>query len=166
MEKLESRLQRMGWKGQFFPVVLDIRRFDNLEPDCGNTSYAINRLMIYIHTCMWDRLSRSLGPGLAAGKQYSCRERKGERKGGKEWEGEEKGKEKLWKFDSRWLHFILILATSYPVKFHKCLWTQSVQEREFVFVTLLDTKHMIFKLLSKIIYVTLFCFVLDLIYLF
>ena len=41
-----------------------------------------------------------------------------------------------------------------------------MQEWEFVFVSLLDIKHMTFRLLSKFIYVTLFCVVLDLIYLF
>ena len=71
MQKLESRIQGMGWKGQFLPVVLDIRSFDHLEPDCGNTSYAINRLNIYIHMCIRQRLSGSPGPGLAARKQYS-----------------------------------------------------------------------------------------------
>lgn len=117
MEKLESRIQGIGWKGQFFPVVLDIRRFDHLEPDCGNISYAISRLNIYIHMCIWQRLSESLGPGLAAGKQYYCRERKGKKKKKrKERSGKEKKKEKksFGSLTADDFIFTIILATSYP----------------------------------------------------
>ena len=82
-------------------MILYIRRFDNLEPDWDNTSYAINRLNIYIHMYVYVRETKwKFWAWLSSRKTIFLQGEKRKKKGwrGKEWEEE---KEKLWKFDRR-----------------------------------------------------------------
>ena len=97
-------------------MVLYIRRFDNLDPDWGNTSYAINRLNIYIHMYMYVRETKwKSWTWLSSRKTIFLQGEKRKKKGGGE---ERSGKKKKKSFGSLTeddFIFTLILATCYPV---------------------------------------------------